>query len=79
VPLVYYGDEIGMEGGDDPDARRCMGWDETKWDRKIVNTHRTLVRARRERPWLAFVALVVLALALLAVRLRSRLPRPRRP
>ena len=43
-----------MEGGDDADARRCMEWDESNWDRKILSTHRTLVRARRERPWLAW-------------------------
>jgi len=27
MPLIYYGDEIGMEGGDDPDNRRAMIWD----------------------------------------------------
>src|SRR5690606_24305588 len=26
APVVYYGDEIGMEGGADPDARRTMEW-----------------------------------------------------
>ena len=26
MPLVYYGDEAGMEGGDDPDNRRAMQW-----------------------------------------------------
>jgi hypothetical protein len=31
-----------------------MEWDESKWDRRILSTHRTLVRARRERPWLAW-------------------------
>jgi hypothetical protein len=31
-----------------------MDWDESKWDRKILSTHRALVRARRERPWLAW-------------------------
>ncbi|TMC41346.1 MAG: DUF3459 domain-containing protein, partial [Chloroflexi bacterium] len=36
------------------DARRCMEWDESKWDRKILSAHRRLVRARRERPWLAW-------------------------
>ena len=24
---IYYGTEIGMEGGHDPDCRRCMPWD----------------------------------------------------
>ncbi|MFA7076133.1 MAG: glycoside hydrolase family 13 protein [Candidatus Izemoplasmatales bacterium] len=27
IPLIYYGDEIGMEGDDDPDNRRAMKWD----------------------------------------------------
>lgn len=27
VPSIYYGDEIGMEGFDDPINRRCMAWD----------------------------------------------------
>ena len=26
IPLLYYGDEIGMPGGNDPDSRRPMLW-----------------------------------------------------
>ncbi len=26
VPIIYYGDELGMRGGDDPDCRRSMEW-----------------------------------------------------
>ncbi len=26
TPMVYYGDEIAMKGGNDPDNRRCMEW-----------------------------------------------------
>ena len=32
TPSVYYGDEIGMAGGNDPDCRRCMIWDEREWN-----------------------------------------------
>ncbi|MFA6457748.1 MAG: glycoside hydrolase family 13 protein, partial [Bacteroidota bacterium] len=32
APMIYYGDEIGMEGGKDPDCRRCMIWDESHWN-----------------------------------------------
>ena len=28
VPVIYYGDEIGMEGGKDPDNRRSFPWTE---------------------------------------------------
>ena len=28
IPLIYYGDEIGLAGGGDPDNRRMMPWDE---------------------------------------------------
>lgn len=44
IPCVYYGDEIGMEGGYDPDCRRCFDWDEEHWDRE---THRLIRRLAR--------------------------------
>ena len=56
APLVYYGDEIGMEGGDDPDCRRCMEWDERRHDRRILDAHRALIGLRTSRPWLAWGA-----------------------
>lgn len=28
-PAIYYGDEVGQTGANDPDCRRCMIWDET--------------------------------------------------
>lgn len=30
VPLVYYGDEVGLAGGGDPDNRRMMPWDDAQ-------------------------------------------------
>ena len=30
IPLIYYGDEVGLAGGGDPDNRRMMPWDETQ-------------------------------------------------
>jgi len=32
APMVYYGDEAGMWGGDDPDERKPMLWDDMKFD-----------------------------------------------
>jgi glycosidase len=31
IPLIYYGDEIGMPGGGDPDNRRFMEWDASSY------------------------------------------------
>ena len=30
VPVIYYGDELGMEGKGDPDCRRPMRWDDVE-------------------------------------------------
>ncbi len=30
TPSLYYGTEIALEGGHDPDCRRCMPWDQLK-------------------------------------------------
>ncbi|MCL4561337.1 MAG: glycoside hydrolase family 13 protein [Chloroflexi bacterium] len=31
APGIYYGDEIGLEGGKDPDNRRAFPWDPGRW------------------------------------------------
>jgi cyclomaltodextrinase / maltogenic alpha-amylase / neopullulanase len=46
VPVVYYGDEVGLSGGDDPDNRRCMPWDRDSWDLDMLDWHRRLLRVR---------------------------------
>jgi alpha-glucosidase len=49
VPFVFYGEEIGMEGGDDPDCRRPMVWEESKWDRDVLSFYRTIAEIRKQR------------------------------
>ncbi len=49
IPCVYYGDEIGLEGGYDPDCRRCFPWDETCWDAETRTLIRRLIALRRGR------------------------------
>lgn len=50
VPSIYYGDEIGMEGGRDPDQRRTMIWDESRWDRPTYDLYRALTKLRKDSP-----------------------------
>ncbi|WP_448539202.1 alpha-amylase family glycosyl hydrolase [Schleiferia thermophila] len=39
IPIIYYGDEIGMPGANDPDNRRMMKFDD--WDSDEKNTFKT--------------------------------------
>lgn len=48
VPMIYYGDEVGMMGEKDPDCRRTMIWDKTLWDKKINSIYRKLINFRME-------------------------------
>jgi alpha-glucosidase len=48
TPLLYYGEEIGMNGGADPDNRRPMIWDEARWDRETLELVRTLASLRKK-------------------------------
>ncbi|MGE5674670.1 MAG: glycoside hydrolase family 13 protein [Mycobacterium leprae] len=54
VPMIYYGDEVGLEGGPDPDCRRCYPWDDpTQQDQPMLAIYRRLIAIRRTFPWLS--------------------------
>lgn len=42
---IYYGDELGMEGGDDPDNRRAMAWGYC--DGKLLDFYKELIRIKK--------------------------------
>lgn len=48
APCIYYGTEIGMEGAEDPDCRRTMEWNETKWDKELLQYYKRLILIRKE-------------------------------
>lgn len=50
MPMIYYGDEVGMNGAGDPDCRRGMLWDEKRQDRETLAWYRQLIRLRRQEP-----------------------------
>jgi alpha-glucosidase len=52
VPMVFAGDELGLEGAWGEDARRTMPWGRP-WDEGFFAAFGDLVRLRRERPALA--------------------------
>lgn len=47
TPCIYYADEIGMEGGHDPDNRRPMPWDDSQWDKDLRAFHQQVIKIRR--------------------------------
>jgi alpha-glucosidase len=49
VPCIYYGDEIGLEGGGDPDCRRCFDWDRARWNAPLHEHYRRLIAWRKQR------------------------------
>lgn len=47
-PCVYYGDEVGMDGADDPDCRKCMVWDPEAQDQDMLHFFRKLIALRKK-------------------------------
>ncbi|GAA0337229.1 alpha-glycosidase [Oceanobacillus oncorhynchi subsp. oncorhynchi] len=46
TPCVYYGDEIGMTGGEDPECRKCMVWDEEDQNTSLKNFIKQFIQLR---------------------------------
>lgn len=50
TPCIYYGTEIGLDGYEDPNNRKLMIWDESKWDKELYNFYKEIIRVRRDNP-----------------------------
>ncbi|MEW5815306.1 MAG: alpha-amylase family glycosyl hydrolase, partial [Spirochaetota bacterium] len=48
APMIYYGDEIGMTGEDDPLCRGTMIWEKEKWNTAVHKMYRTLIEIRKK-------------------------------
>jgi alpha-glucosidase len=54
VPMIFAGDELGLEGEWGEDARRTMPWDRPEsWDSELLAAYRMLVAVRRSSDALA--------------------------
>lgn len=54
-PCIYYGTEVGMIGGEDPDCRRVMPWQEELQDREMLTFMTELIRARKTyQDWIRY-------------------------
>lgn len=60
APCVYYGGEIGLRGGLDPDCRRAFPWDESRWDHELLAFVRAAFATRHAEPLLRHGELEVL-------------------
>lgn len=49
IPMIYYGDEIGMQGGEDPGNRAPMIWDEKHQSSEIRKYYRQIIALRKSR------------------------------
>lgn len=56
VPMIYYGDEIGMTGAGDPDNRRDMRFGDqvAPEERRVIENFKKLGAIRREHPALRY-------------------------
>ncbi len=73
APSIYYGDEIGLTGGNDPANRASFPWDSDRWDSALHGYVRSLLRLRSSEPALRHGTTVALAAAGSAFAFERRL------
>jgi cyclomaltodextrinase len=63
APCVYYGDEVGVTGGKDPESRKAFPWDPARWESDLLDATRAAFSLRRAEPALRSDAVTFLASA----------------
>jgi len=46
APCVYYGDEVGLDGRQDPDCRKGFPWDRSSWDMDLRDWYKQCIQLR---------------------------------
>jgi len=49
-PAIFYGDEVGLTGDNDPGCRLCMQWDKSKQNLKLFDWYKKLIAIRKNTP-----------------------------
>lgn len=48
APCIFYGDEIGVTGGQDPECRPSFPWEPGRWNRPLLNYTKELIALRNK-------------------------------
>ena len=48
VPCIYYGDEVGLDGNNDPFCRKTFPWDPAKQDNVLFSLYQRLAKLRKQ-------------------------------
>jgi len=72
APCVYYGDEVGLTGGKDPDSRKAFPWDPARWEADLLDATRATFGLRRAEPALRSDEVTFLASAAGALAFERR-------
>jgi cyclomaltodextrinase / maltogenic alpha-amylase / neopullulanase len=73
APCIYYGDEIGLTGGNDPACRGAFPWDSTWWDGDLRAFVRSVLAFRATEPALRHGATSSVGAAGAAMAIERRL------
>jgi len=46
TPCIYYGDEVGIDGGGDPDCRKCMVWEPEQQNTDLLAFYKEAIALR---------------------------------
>ncbi|MCI2047674.1 MAG: glycoside hydrolase family 13 protein [Faecalibacterium sp.] len=49
-PAIFYGDEVGISGANDPLCRQAMEWDEKRQNHRLLDWYKELIALRRRSP-----------------------------
>lgn len=50
APCIYYGDEIGLDGGHDPASRKAFLWDQARWNHDLLTFAKQCIALRKTHP-----------------------------